>query len=139
MNLRCKWEPKCEPRYNPGDAGIDLRANIEKSQRILPGSIYQIPTGLRVEFPKGYCGLVLPRSSTGKEGLQIANTVPLIDPSYTGEIVLYVATRSAMGIEPYERFAQLLIIPFLQIDSLQWGDPEQTQRGDSSFGSTGKT
>lgn len=138
MKLTCKWEPDCNPRMKDGDAGIDLRAKLREPQKLYPGSTYMIPTGVSVGFPEGYCGLVLPRSSTGREGLQIANTVPLIDPSFTGEIIIYVNVRNPMTIKPYERFAQLLIIPYLQVSELEYGEPQETERGANGFGSSGK-
>jgi len=146
--LKAKWEEGCKPRFSEGDAGLDLRAHPKGSEEfltfgedseytIIPGQVQGIPTGLKIEFPEGYCGLIFPRSSTGRAGLEIANTVPVIDNSFTGEITVFVTSRTTMTLKAYERFAQIVLVPYYQVSELEYGEPRETERGDGSFGSTG--
>ena len=130
------------PTYGSTEAaGADLYACIDDTVTIAPGESAWIPTGVAMELPKGYVGLVYARSSMGaKRGLAPANKVGVIDSDYRGEIrvVLYNQSKIDQNIEPYERIAQLVITPvitpgFTEVDTLS-----ETVRSDKGFGSTGK-
>lgn len=130
------------PTYGSAEAaGADLYACIDQAVTIAPGDIAWIPTGIAMELPKGYVGLVYARSSMGvKRGLAPANKVGVIDSDYRGEIrvVLYNQSSVEQRVQPNERIAQLVITPiitpgFQEVDVLT-----ETVRSDKGFGSTGK-
>lgn len=130
------------PTYGSAEAaGADLYACIDQTVTIAPGDTAWIPTGVAMELPKGYVGLVYARSSMGvKRGLAPANKVGVIDSDYRGEIrvVLYNQSAAEQSIQPNERIAQLVITPiitpgFREVDVLT-----ETVRSDKGFGSTGK-
>ena len=130
------------PTYGSAEAaGADLYACIDQAITIAPGDTAWIPTGIAMELPKGYVGLVYARSSMGvKRGLAPANKVGVIDSDYRGEIrvVLYNQSSVEQCIQPNERIAQLVITPiitpgFQEVDVLS-----ETVRSDKGFGSTGK-
>lgn len=130
------------PSYGSEEAaGADLYACISEAMTVKPGETVWIPTGIALELPKGYAGLIYARSSMGtKRGLAPANKVGVIDSDYRGEIcvVLYNHSTEQQTVEPDERIAQLLITPvitpgFNVVDALS-----DTQRDAGGFGSTGK-
>ena len=121
-----------------GSAGMDLCSLEHKT--ILPRTVELVNTGLKVAIPKGYAGLLLPRSSLGlKKGLMLMNSVGLIDSDYRGEIMcMFYNTRSEMvTITPEERVAQLVVVPVLTLDWVVVDDLDSTERGEGGFGSTG--
>lgn len=133
--------PECKPyKKHHYDAGFDLK-NAEGIVILNPYEEEIIHTGVYIEIPEGYVGLVFPRSSMGKAGLVLLNTVGVIDSHYRGEIMVLaknIRNDSRLIIDRFERFAQLVIVPvFLPeieiVDSLS-----ETQRGTGGFGSTGK-
>lgn len=142
-NIKCKKlkENALLPTYGTAySAGADLYACLEQEVVIEPGQTLLIPTGISMEIPTGYAGLIYARSGLStKKGLAPANKVGVIDSDYRGEIKvpLYNQSRESQTIEPGERIAQLVVTPFLtavfeEIDVL-----EETQRGEGGFGSTG--
>lgn len=125
-----------------GDAGLDLCCAHEEDIIIATGRSRQIPAGIAVKIPAGYCGLVRPRSSTfHKRGLLV---VPgMIDEGYTGPLFSHVYNPGLDNhwhpriIKPFERLAQLVIIPFMAIEPQIVANLPKTERGDKGFGSTG--
>ena len=130
------------PTYGSAQAaGADLYACIEQTVTIAPGESAWIPTGVAMELPEGYVGLVYARSSMGvKRGLAPANKVGVIDSDYRGEIrvVLYNQSKVEQCVEPNERIAQLVITPVITPGFCVVDELEDTQRSDKGFGSTGK-
>ena len=130
------------PTYGSAEAaGADLYACLEEALVIEPGESAWISTGLAMEIPKGYAGLIYARSSMGiKRGLAPANKVGVIDSDYRGEVkvVLLNHGKTAQMIEPYERIAQLVVTPVLTLPFEETDDLSDTNRGDGGFGSTGK-
>jgi len=129
------------PEYKtPGAAGMDLRI-IEDIGFMLPGEVMKFGTGLAVEVPVGYVGLIVPRSGLGSQGLVLGNLVGTIDSDYQGEIFLTLWNRSdrKIKINAGDRVAQLIIIPHAEVVS--WEQVEEfgvkTTRGEGGFGSTG--
>lgn len=122
-------------------AGADLYACIDENIKIEPGMTVLVKTGLSMEIPVGYAGLIYARSGLAtKKGLAPANKVGVIDSDYRGEIMvaLHNHSKETQVIEPKERIAQLVITPFLkgvfeEVESL-----EETVRGTGGFGSTGR-
>ena len=122
-------------------AGADLYALLDSTVEIAPHETTFIPTGISVEIPEGYCGLIFARSSMGaKRGLAPANKVGVIDADYRGEIMVALHNHSEKiaTVEPGERVAQLAIVPFLKAEFEEADDLTDTTRGAGGFGSTGK-
>lgn len=121
-------------------AGADLYALLEESIEIKPHETVFVHTGISVEIPEGYCGLIFARSSMGaKRGLAPANKVGVIDADYRGEIMVTLHNHSekVAEVEPYERIAQLAIVPFLKAEFEEAEELTDTIRGEGGFGSTG--
>jgi dUTP pyrophosphatase len=97
-------------------------------------------TGLAMEIPKGYVGLIFPRSSNAKKELLLCNSVGVIDSNYRGEIMVKFKTING-GSHIYsvgERIGQIIIMPYPQIEFKEVEELSETNRGDGGFGSTGK-
>ena len=121
-------------------AGADLRACLEEDVIIRPGKTEMISTGLAMEVPEGYAGLIYARSGlASKRGLAPANKVGVIDSDYRGEIMVALHNHSeeAAVISHGERIAQLIITPYLTADFTEKEVLEETERGFGGFGSTG--
>ena len=121
-------------------AGADLYACIEDSVTILPNETKLIKTGLSLEIPEGYAGLIYARSGlASKKGLAPANKVGVVDADYRGEVMVALHNHSTIAatIEAKERIAQLVITPFLKADFNEVTDLTDTERGSGGFGSTG--
>ncbi|MBQ7288753.1 MAG: dUTP diphosphatase [Clostridia bacterium] len=121
-------------------AGADLYAVLEASVVLEPGETKLIPTGLAMEIPEGYAGLIYARSGlASKKGLAPANKVGVVDADYRGEVMVALHNHSncAATVESGERIAQLVIAPFLQADFNTVDELNETARGAGGFGSTG--
>lgn len=121
------------------DAGYDLKARKETS--VFPQDTEFIPTGVCVEIPAGYVGLLFPRSSISKTPLRMANSVGVIDSGFTGEIKIPLYNTSEVeikDIEQYDKIAQLVIVPCMSFELEPVDELEDTERGEGGFGSTGK-
>lgn len=137
------------PSYaKEGDAGMDLFAiskHFDENGCVVYG------TGLAFEIPKGYVGLVFPRSSVSKYAISMANCVGVIDSGYRGEVTVkfrpidsfeYGLTKESrknfkFWYEVGERIAQIIIIPYLHIDFVEVEELSKTERGTGGYGSTG--
>ena len=121
-------------------AGADLYACIDSAVSVQPGETHMIPTGLAMELPEGYAGLIYARSGlASKKGLAPANKVGVIDSDYRGEVMVALHNHSAVeaSIEPGERIAQLVITPYIMGIFDEAEDLSDTERGAGGFGSTG--
>ena len=121
--------------------GADLYALRDENTMIKPHETLLIHTGISVEIPEGYCGLIFARSSMGaKRGLAPANKVGVIDADYRGEIMVALHNHSEIPatVEPGERVAQLAIVPFLKAEFEEAAELSDTVRGEGGFGSTGR-
>ena len=121
-------------------AGADLYS-AEDALTIPPHSTYLVHTGIAVEIPEGYCGLIFARSGlASKRGLAPANKVGVIDADYRGEIMvaLHNHTDKEATVDASERIAQLAIVPFLKAEYEESDELSETVRGWGGFGSTGK-
>ena len=121
-------------------AGADLYACLEAPVVIEPGKTAFIPTGLAMELPVGYVGLVYARSGLAcKRGLAPANKVGVIDSDYRGEFVvaLYNQGEAPQTICHGERIAQLVVMPILMPEYVEADSLSDTGRGTGGFGSTG--
>ncbi len=121
-------------------AGADLYACEGCEVTINSGETKLVHTGLALEIPEGYAGLIYARSGIAcKRGLAPANKVGVIDSDYRGEIMVALHNHSAEAqtIADGERIAQLVITPFLAVEYNQTESLSDTVRGDGGFGSTG--
>ncbi|MDA9818907.1 dUTP diphosphatase [Methylophilaceae bacterium] len=131
------------PHYaSKGAAGLDLRACVERSLLIRPGETELIPTGISIFIKDpNYAALILPRSGLGhKHGIVLGNLVGLIDSDYQGELLVSCWNRGdkEFTINSLDRIAQLVLVPVLQPSFNLVEEYENTERGESGFGSTGK-
>ena len=130
------------PSYGSAEAaGADLYALTEECVIIESGQTKLIHTGIAMEIPKGYVGLIYARSGLAtKKGLAPANKVGVIDSDYRGEIMvaLYNHSDIPQSIENGERIAQMVLTPYLSASFSEAGSLSDTERGEGGFGSTGK-
>lgn len=136
------------PKYaKPGDAGMDLVAATKWYDR--HGNVCY-GSGIAIEIPYGYAGLVLPRSSNATKHLLLSNSVGLIDSGYRGEITAkFKMTYSKIvngqlyhyhdkEYEIGERFAQLMLVRYPFVEFVEVDELTQTERGKGGYGSTGE-
>jgi dUTP pyrophosphatase len=131
------------PKYaKPGDAGMDLY--VADFEFVLDEDLedyrvgLKIDSGIAVEIPEGYVGLVFPRSSIKSTGNRLSNSVGVIDSGYRGSIKAYFDIID-QELEDYtigDRFAQLMIIPYPPIEFEEVDELSTTERGEGGFGST---
>lgn len=126
------------PRYaKPGDAGMDLTA----TERIIKDSQVFVKFGIAMEIPEGYVGLIFPRSSIYKTGLNLSNSVGVIDSCFRGEICAVFNIGVVSGASSYDvgdRCAQIIIMPYPQVEFEEVEELSETERGSGGFGSSGK-
>ena len=121
-------------------AGADLYACLEEAVTIEAHETKLIPTGLAMEIPVGWAGLVYARSGLAmKRHLAPANKVGVIDPDYRGELMVALHNHGTVPqtIEASERIAQLVLTPYLTAQLFEAEDLSDTGRGEGGFGSTG--
>lgn len=122
-------------------AGADLYALVEgEALAIGAGETVLIRTGLSVEIPEGYVGLIYARSGLAtKKGLAPANKVGVIDSDYRGEVKVALFNQSGkeQSVLAGERVAQLVIAPYLSVEYREAEELSDTARGAGGFGSTG--
>lgn len=128
-----------------GDAGADLVAISHEYEMNDSGRELQVyGTGLAVEIPKGHVGLIFPRSSISKTALSLTNSVGVIDSNYRGEIKFKFALEDnarPAGTSVYkagDRIGQLVIVPYVTIEAEEVQELDETIRGTSGFGSSGR-
>lgn len=116
---------------------MDLTA-ISKSQEY---DIMTFGTGLSIEIPDGYVGLIFPRSSIFRTDLMLSNSVGVIDSKFRGEIMFKFKINPVNSSAFYDigdRVGQLIIIPYPQIEFEETEELSSSDRGEGGFGSTGK-
>ena len=142
------------PKYaKAGDAGMDL-VSISKEYDGDGNTVYG--TGLAFEIPKGYVGLLFPRSSNAKTDLRLTNSVGVLDSGYRGEVMFKFRndnySRMDGGLQSHlmmgdisfnneykvgDRIGQILILPYPEINFLEVDALSETERGEGGYGSTG--
>lgn len=135
-------ENAVKPTYGTEfSAGADLYACEGGPVTVKAGETVLFHTGIALEIPDGYAGLIYARSGIAtKRGIAPANKVGVIDSDYRGEVMipLHNHTKIDQTIEDAERIAQIIITPYLKVDYCEGENLSQTVRGMSGFGSTGK-
>lgn len=122
-----------------GAAGMDLRADT-KEILIEAGVNYTFCTGVAIAIPKGWVGIVAPRSGLGtKKGMELKNTIGVIDSDYRGFIKVTCSFTETFWLESYERIAQLVIVPHHDLDLEFVDELDETCRGATGFGNSGRT
>lgn len=129
------------PMYGTDEAaGADVRAFIEKQIVLQPGKSILIPTGIKVEIPKGYEIQVRPRSGLAlKHGITVLNSPGTIDSDYRGPVgvILINHSEKPFTIEPDMRVAQLILAPVVKAAYIRKEKLSQTLRDEGGFGHTG--
>jgi dUTP pyrophosphatase len=130
------------PTYGSAQAaGADLYACLDAEIMVDPGCTVFVPTGLAMELPVGYVGLIYARSGLAcKRDLAPANKVGVIDSDYRGEFIvaLHNHGKTAQTVAHGERIAQLVITPVLNVSFEEVTELSNTERAAGGFGSTGK-
>ena len=138
-----KLDPRAAmPTYGTSyAAGADLYAVCDADVTIEPGETVLMHTGIAMEIPAGYVGLVYARSGLAcKRGLAPANKVGVINADYRGEIMVALHNHGTapQTLSHGERIAQMVIAPFLAVSYEECEELSDTVRGEGGFGSTGK-
>lgn len=121
-------------------AGYDLYCAEVDERNINPGNSILLSTGIATEIPKGYVGLIFPRSGLGvKQNLRLANGTGVIDSDYRGEwkVCLYNDSQVVRTIQPGDRIAQVVFLPYASFDFETVDSLDETERGDGGFGHSG--
>ncbi len=127
-------------RGSVSSAGYDLYACIGDSVEIKPGETVKIPTGLAIEIPEGYVGLIFARSGLSiNKNIAPANKVGVCDSDYRGEYIVALKNGgdSTYIVKNKDRVAQLVVVPFLDVEFKEVENLTETKRGGNGFGSTG--
>ena len=139
-----------------GDAGLDL--TTRETVELAPGETKIVGTGVSVEIPEGYFGMVVPRSGLGSRGVTLSNAVGIIDSGYRGEIkaplhnnkpvvnwerpydasynAVLAGLTNSMTVKRGERVCQLVVVPFVTCECVEVDELSGTERGTDGFGST---
>lgn len=135
LKIKCEAEELLPYRAKEGDAGLDLKS--AESFTCASGQIDKVKTGIRVEIPHGYYGLILGRSGLSLDGFHVMPGV--IDSGYRGEIsVMFNAVSPApIQIKRGQRIAQILIVPFVTAEIDVVTELSESERGACGFGSSG--
>lgn len=142
VKIRKLNEKAILPTYGSvGAAGADLYVCADEPITLAPGQTLLVHTGVSMEIPEGYAGLIYARSGLAtKRGLAPANKVGVVDSDYRGEIMvaLYNQSGAVQTLGHGERVAQIVITPFLRAEFSEADELSDTTRGEGGFGSTGK-
>lgn len=141
VNIKKLNEKAVIPTYGSQySAGADLYACLETEIQVAPHTTALIPTGIALELPVGYAGLIYARSGLAtKKGLAPANKVGVVDCDYRGEVKVALHNHSGISqtVTPAERIAQFVITPYITAQFEEVQTLSETVRGAGGFGSTG--
>jgi dUTP pyrophosphatase len=120
-----------------GDAGLDLCATEDVT--LYPGQWQMVGSGVSMAIPKGFVGIVTPRSGLGCKGLVLKNTVGIIDAGYRGEVGVILANfgDAPFVVEKGMKVAQIVVAHVEQAEIEEVQETDDTDRGAGGFGSTG--
>ncbi len=126
-----------------GSAGLDLRALLDHPLTLVPGACELVHTGMAIHIKQaGVAAIILPRSGQGhKRGLVLGNLLGLIDSDYQGELMISCWNRGQQHllIQPFERIAQLIMVPVLHANFNVVDQFDDSSRADGGFGHTGRS
>lgn len=141
VNIKKLSERAIVPTYGSAyAAGADLYACIDDEISVKPHTTAVVPTGIAIELPEGYAGLIYARSGLAtKKGLAPANKVGVVDCDYRGEVkvALHNHSEEVQTVSAGERIAQIVITPYLTAQFVECEALSETVRGCGGFGSTG--
>ncbi len=141
ISVTCTGDPDFLPVYqSEGASGADLRAKLDEAVMILPRQRALIPTGIRLQIPRGLEAQIRPRSGlAAKNGVTVLNSPGTIDSDYRGEvkIVLINLGETEFVIRPGDRIAQIVFSAVTRVVFRRAETVAETPRGDGGFGSTG--
>ena len=140
-NISSKLDFKLPNYESEGAAGMDLSADIDSDIIIKPLERSLIPTGIAISLPEDLEAQIRPRSGLAiKHGITLLNAPGTIDSDYRGEIkvILINLSNDNYTIKPYDRIAQIIISQFVKAEFEIAENLDETDRGNSGFGSTGK-
>lgn len=142
ITVICNTNPGNEPVYqSEGSSGADLKADIRTSLTLKPGERILVPTGIKLQIPKGYEAQVRPRSGLAvKYGVTVLNTPGTIDADYRGEVKVMLINLgdSDFIVNPGDRIAQIVFAKVERVFFIvSQKTMESTLRGEGGFGSTG--
>lgn len=132
---------KLPSRGSDQAAGYDLYACLSSSVTIQPHETAKIGTGLAIALPEGTFGAIFARSGLAtKQGLRPANCVGVADSDYRGEyiVALHNDSNEVRVVNPGDRIAQLVIMPYYNMEFNEVEALDDTARGEGGFGSTGQ-
>jgi dUTP pyrophosphatase len=136
--------PQCPlPAYaTAGSAGLDLRACIDEPWIIEAGQTVLIPTGIAMYLQDPHwVAMIMPRSGLGHQhGIVLGNLVGLIDSDYQGQLMVscWNRGRDHFTIAPFDRVAQMVVVPVVQVQFSVVSEFEETKRGGGGFGHSGR-
>jgi dUTP pyrophosphatase len=140
--IRCVGRQATLPEYqSEGASGADLRALLAAEIVLRPGERALVPTGLRMQIPRGMEAQVRPRSGLAvAHGVTVLNAPGTIDSDYRGEIKVLLVNlgQESFSVRSGDRIAQIVFCPTTQVQFLREEQIEETARGSGGFGSTGK-
>ena len=141
MVKKLNEQAKFPTRGSKYAAGYDLYAATTQSIEIAPHSTVKVGTGLAFALPRDTFAAIYARSGLAtKQGLRPANCVGVCDSDYRGEyiVALHNDTDEMQTIEPGERIAQMVLLPYIKMEFTEVENLDDTDRGAGGFGSTGK-
>lgn len=118
------------------DACMDIYSNADVT--VNPGTTAIIPTGIALEIPEGFEGIIRGRSGLSSKGLQVQ--IGTIDSTYRGEIgvMFYNSTDKPYNIKKGNRIAQFTLKPIIRLRMVEKDTLSETERGERGYGSSGK-
>lgn len=146
VKIKLLSEKSVLPKYaKPGDAGMDLTCT---EVSVDSDGCFVYKTGIALEIPRGFMGLLLPRSSNAKKSLILTNSVGILDSGYRGEIMFkykpnyqyFQKTDAEKNEQIYlvgDRVGQLIVMPFPEVVWEVVEELSETERGSGGYGSTG--
>lgn len=143
MNIQVKKlteTAKLPTRGSEQAAGYDLYADIETSVIIKPHSTAKIGTGLSFALPDNTFGAIFARSGMAtKKNLAPCNKVGVCDSDYRGQYIVALHNHGDISqtVEPGERIAQLILLPYIPMEFTEVDELDETLRGAGGFNSTG--
>ena len=140
--IRCVGRQAALPEYqSEGASGADLRALLTAEIVLRPGERALVPTGLRMQIPRGMEAQVRPRSGLAVAyGVTVLNAPGTVDSDYRGEIKVLLVNlgEESFSVRSGDRIAQIVFCPATQVRFRREEQIEETARGSGGFGSTGK-